>query len=308
MAGFLEYAFHWRDKDQLPSLEDIFTTIDLSANTGHHLGRRYGPRKLRALRRLLIYRVFSILDRRYHGSVDIDRFLEAELGDAEPATTAFVVMNWDIALENHLTSRYPHLAIDYCIDAQPWPGSKALTGPQSLAVAKVHGSSNWVYCDNCRRLYYDISSKLSLRIQAGLLKADLRLFDQSVSDRINRNVSGTRSAKACPYCKVVVGPHIATFSFRKSFRTHAFQGTWAAAERILSDAKRWLFVGYSLPPADFEFKHLLKTAELKGQVKKLSAKKIEVILFNDPVAEVNYRTFFGPRVVQICQNGLANCI
>src|ERR1700737_3507054 len=30
-----------------PALEDIFTCVDLSANTGHHLGAKYSPARLR---------------------------------------------------------------------------------------------------------------------------------------------------------------------------------------------------------------------------------------------------------------------
>src|SRR6516165_6824219 len=37
-----------------PPLEDIFTLIDLSANTGHHLGPNFPPAALRTVRRALI--------------------------------------------------------------------------------------------------------------------------------------------------------------------------------------------------------------------------------------------------------------
>jgi hypothetical protein len=38
--------------------------------------------------------------------------------------------------------------------------------------------------------------------------------------------------------------------------------TWRSAERLLKDAKTWTFIGYSLPPADYEFKLLLKRVQL----------------------------------------------
>src|SRR5207302_1082368 len=38
---FLAEVFGWRPSAPLPSLEDYFTCIDLSANTGHHLGIKY---------------------------------------------------------------------------------------------------------------------------------------------------------------------------------------------------------------------------------------------------------------------------
>jgi hypothetical protein len=41
-------------------IEDIFTCIDLSANTGHHLGPKYSPSDLRSVRRGLIVRIIRM--------------------------------------------------------------------------------------------------------------------------------------------------------------------------------------------------------------------------------------------------------
>ena len=41
-----------------------------------------------------------------------------------------------------------------------------------------------------------------------------------------------------------------------------FQQSWYAAEKVLASAQRWVFIGYSLPAADYEFKCLLKRIEL----------------------------------------------
>jgi len=68
---FLEDVFGWKDTREIPSLEDIFTFIDLSAGSGHHLGIKYTPKLLRALRRMLIYRTFQIIDHRFKHSEDI---------------------------------------------------------------------------------------------------------------------------------------------------------------------------------------------------------------------------------------------
>ena len=60
---FLKGTFYWKNGDPIPSLEDIFTMIDLSANTGHNLGRKFTPKLLRAIRRFLI----SLLTHRVEG-------------------------------------------------------------------------------------------------------------------------------------------------------------------------------------------------------------------------------------------------
>jgi hypothetical protein len=303
---FLKYVFGWRKEEPIPPLEDIFTLIDLSANTGHNLGRPFPPKSLRALRRMLIFRVYSVLDMKFQHCADIDSLLRHFLPAAGPVTTHFIVLNWDIVLEQHL-AQLRHIAVDYCVSAQPWHRTPSPSAPR-VGVAKIHGSSNWVYCDNCHTLFFDLSTKLSLGIRAGLIKADFRLFDQSVDKQTFRSAIGLSSPdRACRICKVAVGPHIATFSYRKSFRTQAFASTWLAAERILSEAPRWLFVGYSLPPADYEFKHLLKTCELKLKVAGNHPKRIDVVLLNDPLAETAYKRFFGAHV-RVHQQGLTQYV
>ena len=59
---FLKNVFYWEKGNELPTLEDMFTMIDLSSATGHNLGRSYTPKMLRGLRRMLIYRCFEILN------------------------------------------------------------------------------------------------------------------------------------------------------------------------------------------------------------------------------------------------------
>src|SRR5712671_3159051 len=62
LARFWRDTFGWSRARLPPSLEDHFTHIDLAANSGHYLGAGYGPKKLRALRRMTIHRVFKLLD------------------------------------------------------------------------------------------------------------------------------------------------------------------------------------------------------------------------------------------------------
>jgi hypothetical protein len=305
LKQFLIETFAWTSAMPLPSLEDIFTMIDLSAGSGHHLGRKFTPKLLRALRRMLIFRVFKILDRRFRAAPEIDAFLKKYLVDDKPISTHFIVLNWDIVLERHLERHDPNLGLDYCSYALPWL-PEDYEYPRTVGIVKVHGSSNWVYCDNCRALFYDRYRKLSLTVRAGLIKADFRLFDAKLTDREFDSAVGIAARERnCRRCRTAVGPHIATFSYKKSFRTHAFASSWLAAEQILTDANRWIFIGYSLPEADYEFKHLLKTSQLKLARSKTISKSIDVVLLNDTTAADKYTKFFGLPGLSICQTGLA---
>ena len=74
------------------------------------------------------------------------------------------------------------------------------------------------------------------------------------------------------------------------------EGTWRTAERLLKEARTWTFIGYSLPPADYEFKHLLKRVEL---ARKRLPKLVLITGGGETVAEQtqrNYQRFFGPQL------------
>lgn len=306
---FVKDVFGWREGHPLPALEDIFTCVDLSAGTGHHLGIKYTPKLLRAIRRMAIYRIFSVLDRRSHISKDITSLLQHATRRGHVAPPAFVVLNWDIVLEKHLQELSRPISIDYACDAADWNGLDRKSGkgrkPLKVPICKMHGSSNWVYCENCSALYFDVSTKLSLRSKVGLIKSDFRLFDQSLADRKFDQMLGILPVdRQCRRCKNMVSSHIATFSYRKSFRTHAYSAIWHRAGEILADSDHWVFIGYSLPKADFELKHLLKSAQLRfAHLPNEAAKQIDVVVLGD-AARQEYENYFGPGKFQYFSGGL----
>jgi hypothetical protein len=103
----------------------------------------------------------------------------------------------------------------------------------------------------------------------------------------------------------MVSTHMATFSFTKSYRTYAYPAIWQAARRVLADSDVWIFVGYSLPDADYEFKHMLKSAQLSFEKRKNHRPlKIQVILKENERAERRYRGFFGRKIDCVFQHGL----
>ncbi len=310
LKEFLNIAFGWKEHRALPALEDLFTCIDLAANTGHTLGvRKYTPKVLRAVRRMAIHRIFSVLDCRFLYSADIDRLLN-HLCQGDPSRCAFVVLNWDIVLENHILRTQPDSAIDYRCDCFDWHTSQASSTAQGIAVCKMHGSSNWVYCENCKSLFFDLERKLPLHLRAGLIKSDFRLFDEKFTDKVFDDALGiTSNERNCRFCAFPVSSHIATFSYRKSFRTHAYPSVWYHAERLLAMSDRWIFVGYSLPEADFELKQILKAASLRMLHRKSKTKKsIEVIVLDDLPTQEKFERFFGTEMVKCFQKGIPEYI
>jgi len=85
-----------------------------------------------------------------------------------------------------------------------------------------------------------------------------------------------------------LGSRIATFSYRKALDSPILLKTWFFAEDLLREANNWVFIGYSLPEADFEFKYLLKRIELS----RLKPPRLFLI---DPSKKtaLRYKAFFG---------------
>lgn len=299
---FLKDVFGWSAGQPLPSLEDYFTCIDLSANTGHHLGIRYTPKMLRAVRRMTIHRVLQIIDFKYRPSPVIGTFLRQVLTQ----DAGFVVLNWDLVLERALQD-LGREDMDYGFECHDWhTGERRPPSGQGVLVAKINGSSNWAYCDNCAGMFFDLNRKLALHEMVGLVKADFRLFNAAWKGRAFDDALGVPPAsRECPFCKNMISTHIATFSFRKSYRTFAYPAIWHSARRLLSTSSDWVFVGYSLPDADYEFKHLLKSAQLAlGRRKQSRPLSIHVVLKDNAQAERRFRGFFGNRIARVCQDGL----
>ncbi len=59
-----------------------------------------------------------------------------------------------------------------------------------------------------------------------------------------------------------LGTRFATFSYRKALDFPMHSASWRTAEQYLKGTADWVFIGYSMPAADFEFKHLLKRVQL----------------------------------------------
>lgn len=297
---YLIKVFGWQEHSRFPTLEDYFTCIDLSANTGHNLGMKHTPKMLRAIRRMSIHRIFQILDYKYEHSNVIDNFLRLVL---QREKAGFVVTNWDIVLERGLQDQGAEDKINYGFECYKWQTiHRKQNNTDDVLVLKMHGSSNWVYCENCVTIFYDLDKKLALHNMIGLNEADFRLFKKRPKGEFQEALGVTRHSRKCRYCQRNLATHITTFSFRKSYRTFAYSSIWHNAQTLLSQSDEWIFVGYSLPDTDFEFKHMLKTAELTRGKKNLP--KILVIVKNDLAAENRFRAFFGKRIEQTYQGGL----
>lgn len=282
-----------------PNLEDVFTNIDLAANTGHHLGPTHSPSDLRTTRRVLLSRMIRMLHDRYASAESAKgsdwRKLDRFFSGLDLDHSAFISINWDTVIEGRLAKLRGVKDVDYLCGAvaAKFPANGSVIakrqwhgGAQKVPVVKMHGSVNWLYCDNCRQLYWfpaDHAPSIAMQLLTRKEGTDLHLAELSDCAKWR-----------CLNCtNVALTTRIATFSYLKALDFPMFEKSWLSAERLLRAAKKWIFIGYSLPAADYEFKHLLKRVQLS----RTEPPEFVIITKGSPsgvsATYRNYQGFFG---------------
>src|SRR5208337_4280943 len=155
---------------------------------------------------------------------------------------------------------------------------------KQMPVIKIHGSVNWLYCDNCRQLYW-FPPEDAIRVATQLITPD------EAEDLKLKKSEGCAKWLCLNCTDVPLTTRIATFSFLKALDFPMFERSWLSAERLLRSTDKWVFIGYSLPAADYEFKHLLKRVQLSRN----KPPKFVVITggAGSKSTFLNYQQFFG---------------
>lgn len=256
----------------LPPLEDVFTLLDLAvARRLHCFG--YSCDKLQsardALKRAIMF-VFHAAHQSVGASaLGVYRSIAAYLLELrisvgqERDVLSVISTNWDCLLEDCIywclrqTGRLDRADIDYCCYTTPLgklpvhiPSVlQKARGLYNVKVMKLHGSANWLLCPNCERLFTGVGG---------------------VEDPWEQYAS----ARACPECESLASgrgtshsgdaptlePFFITPTFLKAFDNAHIQMSWHNAYMDLALADEVVFIGYSLPEADYHVRALLRRA------------------------------------------------
>ena len=94
-------------------------------------------------------------------------------------------------------------------------------------------------------------------------------------------------------------------TFRKSLESFHFQHIWNQAAIELSEARKLVFIGYSFPLADFDFRSLV-TKHLGSSV------TVDVVLYDEsggPTEIGNrYEAYFGDKIGKIYYDGVGDYV
>ena len=251
------------------SLEDVFTAFDkaisLKSHTKHFTYHEEDDVK-HAILRLFIYYFGKILKNHNYASPKYVPFVDFVKNHRR--NCSIITTNWDTLIEGYFSAN--SILYELCLnnvyykyddDEKNPPKDK---GPQTIKLIKLHGSINWFRCLQC---------------------GDMSIIEKNPCGEY---LFSTESKEQCLNCgnesrnnALLLQPEIITPTMVKSFDGQLYKNLWASAADELRNAKRIVFVGYSLPTADFELKYFLQ-----NNIPPTS--KIDVVLYhNDDPAQLS---------------------
>ena len=329
LRGFLQRVLNV-DEAKV-SLEDIYTPMDRCLADGLAL-RGMGEEKLQELRDSLGLLIAEAIKERFGRSpINANQYVKdfakhlVELAavradKARGAAAAreakkydpfsIISLNWDILLDialnaalkekdkrpdgSLMTGDYePFGVVDYCcyISSLNADESRIRTGLWSLGcrgynikLLKIHGSMNWLQCPNCQQLFVGFDEKFV--------------------------ISGFRYARECRHCRKqentsYLRGSLVMPTFLKDLTNFQVKLVWQNAAVEIMEARKLVFIGYSLPHADFEFRQVLSRMVHKDA-------KIEVVLWEDTTNPANrykeecerYKSFFSRHALSFEPKGV----
>jgi NAD-dependent SIR2 family protein deacetylase len=226
------------------SLEDVFTSIDKSISQHTHT-RNYTYQSMdsikHAILRLFIYYFARILRNHSYDNDDYAAF--TQYVRVCKNNTTIITTNWDTLIEDYLSRN--NIGVNMCFNEPYYKYDSKLSKRRrsigGIKTIKVHGSINWFKCLQCGSLSI-IDRK----------KYGQYLFDDNIPEKCV--ICGEESGKD----DILLQPEIITQSMIKTIDSQLYRNLWNAAAAELRQAKRIIFVGYSLPLADYEFRYFLQ--------------------------------------------------
>ena len=321
-----ETLFVTEDEKKQYTLEDIFTPIDRSIAENYSF-RQHTQNELTELRdilnRLIILAVRRGIENSKKDNSSIEKFAKhivtlskARLKDEKEDRVSVITTNWDIMLDNcthNLMAKEVKPkglkfsgVVDYCCYFNPLdknddsikPGLYAIgKGRYNVKILKLHGSLNWMQCPRCQRLYV----KYYVRWNGGYV------FDKKYCRHCESNF-GAKEEKANLLSANLIMP-----TFLKNLNNVQNKLIWQNAGIELSEASKVVFLGYSLPQADFEFKQLLsRMIRKEAEIEAVLVKNDNPNEYDDSsrfqTAGFRFENFFSGRSIKISYDGVDDYI
>lgn len=311
LVQFLERTFRGGEQ----RLEDVFTLLD-QAIVEHSTFAGYDVMDLIKIRDLWVRAILFCLHKcseQHLGQpasiyVRFAMWLIRQRLKAGLSGDSFSILslNWDSLLEDSLfhvireVDALGQIDVDYCVYTTPLHSDSTVCphvpspkqraqGIYNVKLLKLHGSATWLRCPNSGLVY------------TGLGMADpastLYFLPRPSPFMLDYPNDGGGGAE------VPLEPYIITPTYSKVFDLPHIKTTWQNAFVELREATEVIFVGYSLPDADYHFRALLLRA-----IRPTTRVRVFLSAASDPATysssveretlpNIRYRRLFGDLVV-----------
>ena len=265
-------------------LEDLFTKLDKCVKAQSYW-KKYSFIKVIEIKQYIL-QLFVYYFGKRNIEFTIDENYKSFATYVKNNRPSIITTNWDTICEQI----YEAVKINYdnCLSCDSYYKKTAnRTRPQ---IAKIHGSINWFSCSNCDSLIIKPKGK-----ETELLLSDKNVLCAKCRARQKRN-------------DILFIPEIITPTMVKQFTKQMYINIWQNAQYLLKGADHIIFVGYSMPLADFEFRFILTKYILPST-------KIHVVLHESDkkepgekreVPEDRYRNAFPKNDIKFYYKGFTN--
>lgn len=270
------------------ALEDVYTAIHQAVSRNQAI-KGYDSEILKGLEKSLSEKIGHAINIDMRPELDetgyLAQFIRHLQHSALTNSCAVISLNWDILLDRRLGttgSDQPRTYIDYGTHCTGLDNPDNRVKPALLAkkdrepvvpLLKLHGSLNWLICPQCERLYVNWTRKIALE---------------------------THSCRACGDDGIKLQPSLILPTFQKTLDTFHYRHIWNQAATELSEATKLVFIGYSFPLADFDFRALI-TKHLPTNA------NVEAILHSSDATNgtgKRYTDYFGSRRCSLRYEGV----
>jgi hypothetical protein len=191
-----------------------------------------------------------VIDRNPHPPPPYEEFVEMlkglQEGPRPPRSLAVITFNYDLGL-------------DYALYWKSWPvwyGIPESRDARALPLLKLHGSLNWGYCAECKKIFpWHLNSYFATRHWTSLGEEKYCLL------QVANNFGGYAGYEGHNH-PLDRQPYIVPPTWNKSAYRRELSPVWAAAAKEFQEAEDIIVIGYSLPPSDhfFHYMYALSTA------------------------------------------------
>jgi NAD-dependent SIR2 family protein deacetylase len=287
----------------LPDLVETLSLLDACIAEEQSLGpsslargrarQDMNPDFLREVRRQLLFALGTAVQR---ASLRARASHTQRLTSSIERDDTIITTNWDILVDRCYVATWRKRSAKgwltaspiryHCVGEQPvnWRGQNIRLAAKPRSVLRLHGGINWFGCVSCGTVYVNLEGSY-------------------IMDPKHRRVDYDDCRCGAGLLTVLVPP-----SYIKDYRAASLRSVWHEAQRKLDEARRWVFIGYSLPSDDFHVRAMLMRA-VRSQAWRRQPARVEVFLGEDGAeAKKRYEDFFRLNPLDVKLSGFAGWV